>query len=234
MPKDPSHAAGGSYNSPPFSIEKNYQIELVRKAIHFCSLSIPIVYFFVSRSTALTILIPLTAAFFIVDVARYYHPGIAQWFASTFGWLLRSHEQDIVKKRLNGATYMLLSAIICVLLFPKLITVTAFAILIISDTTAALVGRKFGRHRFFTKTREGSVAFFVSSIAVVAVTPKFGGSLGEYLIGIVGGAVGTVIEAFSIHVDDNLSVPIAIGATMWLLYTAFYPSLEITKFAYAF
>ncbi len=230
MPTD-SHASDGSSRSAPSSIEENYRVELFRKAIHLSSLSIPIIYFFVSRSTALTILVPLTAAFFIVDIARYYHPGIARWFYSTFGWLLRPHEQDEKTKRLNGATYMLLSATICVLIFPKLITITAFAILLISDTTAALVGRKFGSHPFLRKTREGSIAFFISSVAVVAVTPKFDYSFGEFLIGIVAGGVGTFIEALSIYVDDNLSIPIAISITMWVLYTAFYPALDVAKFA---
>lgn len=203
------------------TVDESYYVELIRKGIHFCSLSIPVVYFFVSKSTALFILVPLAAAFLIVDIARYYHPRTAAWFYSTFGWLLRSREQDAVRKRLNGATYVLLSAILCVLVFPKIITVTAFAILIISDSLAALVGRKFGKRPFFNKTVEGTLAFFLSATVVVLLAPKLTNQLGEYIIGIVGGAVGAFVEAVSIKIDDNLTIPVSIGLTMWLLYEMF-------------
>ena len=146
---------------------------------------------------------------------------------------MRTHEQDAKKKRLNGATYVLLSATICVLFFPKLITITAFTILIVSDSTAALVGKKFGNRPFFKKTRMGSLAFFISSLLVVAVTPKFEGSWGEYVIGIAGGVVGTFIEALSVDIDDNLSIPVAICMTMWVLYLIFYPSVVMEILASA-
>jgi dolichol kinase len=215
-------------NSLP-TVEEHYHVEFIRKGIHFCSLSIPVVYYFIEKSTALTILVPLTSAFLIVDIARYYHAPTSAWFYSTFGWLLRSREQDARRKSLNGATYILLSAILCIVVFPKLITVTAFAILIISDSVAALVGRKFGKRPLFKKTAEGTMAFFLSAVVVVLLAPKVENQLGEYIIGILGGAVGAIVEAMSIRVDDNLSIPVSIGITMWVLYTFFYPTLHLSS-----
>jgi len=216
-------------SQPLPSVEASYGTEVVRKSIHFLSLSIPIIYYFVSKSTALLLLIPVATAFFVIDVARYYHQPTAAWFYRTFGWLLRPKEQDSTAKRLNGATYVLLSAALCVFVFPKLLTITAFTMLIISDSIAALVGRKIGKRPFFKKTLEGSLGFFVSAVVVVFLTPKATYGAGEYLIGIVGGAVGAVVEAISIDIDDNLSIPVAIGFTMWLLYYLMYPSLDLTK-----
>jgi len=210
------------------SVEESYRVELIRKGIHFCSLSIPVVYYFIEKSTALMILVPLTFAFLVVDLARYYHGPTAAWFYATFGWLLRTREQDHARKRLNGATFVLLSAIICIIIFPKIITVTAFAVLIISDSVAALVGRKFGKRPLFKKTTEGTLAFFLSAIVVVMLSPKLEYHFGEYVIGVVGGAVGAVVEAVSIKLDDNLTIPISIGITMWMLYAIFYPSIELS------
>ncbi len=206
--------------------EKNidYSAELIRKGIHLCSLSIPVIYYFISREMALKILVPLTAAFFVVDLLRYYHQPTARIFYKLFGWLLRTHEQNHAVKRLNGATYVLISATICVLIFPKLITITSFAILIISDSTAALIGRRYGKRRFFRKSMEGSTAFFISALVVSFVTPKLFYTPIEYGIAACAAVVGTVIEALSIHIDDNLSIPISIGVVMWVLYNAFYPS----------
>lgn len=200
-----------------------YRHELVRKAIHLTSLSIPVIYFFISKQLALTLLIPMTAAFIIVDVARYYFAPVSEWFYRWFGWLLRRHEQDEKKKRLNGATNVLISACLCVLLFPKLITVTAFAILIVSDSTSALVGRRFGKRRFFDKSLEGSIAFFVSAVLVVFVAPKVAFHPLEYVIGIVAAGVGAIVEAISMKVDDNISIPIAVGLVMWGLYAVVMP-----------
>lgn len=205
----------------------DYRSELVRKAIHLSSLSIPIIYFLIPRSTALLILIPLTAAFLITDIARYYHEPTARWYYRWFGWLLRQHEQDAVARRLNGATNILLSAVVCVALFPKIITVNAFAILIVSDTTSALVGRRFGRTRFLGKTLEGTLAFFLSAVAVVAIAPKFGSSALEYGLWIVGSAVGAVTEASIRRIDDNIAVPLVIGIVLWIFYLLFFPSLDL-------
>ncbi|MGB2868834.1 MAG: diacylglycerol/polyprenol kinase family protein [Bacteroidota bacterium] len=203
-----------------------YRHELVRKAIHLTSLSIPVIYYFISRSNALWLLVPVTAAFVIVDVARYYFPPVTEWFYSWFGWLLRRREQDSTKKRLNGATNVLISACLCVLLFPKIITVTAFAILIISDSTSALIGRRFGKHRFFDKSLEGSIAFFISAIVVVLLAPKVTSHPLEYVIGVVAAAFGAVVESLSIKIDDNISIPLVVGLVMWGLYAVLLPAVS--------
>ncbi len=211
-------------------IDSDYRVELVRKAIHFCSLSIPIGYFFVPRSVALIIFIPLTLAFLLVDVARYYHRPIQEWFYKWFGWLLRKHESDDKKKRLNGASYVLISATICILVFPKIIAITSFAILIICDLTAALVGKRFGKHRFFGKTLEGSLGFFASGVIVILFTPKVGYESTEYAIGMLSVALGTVIESMSVEVDDNLSIPLTVGLALWIMYHYFLPGLNVYSF----
>ncbi len=206
----------------------NYRSELVRKAIHLCSLSIPVIYSFISRSTALTILIPLTAAFIAVDLSRYSIPAVSRWFYRWFGWLLRRHEQENGRRRLNGASNVLIAATLSILIFPKLIAINAFAILIISDTTSALIGRRFGKHRFLGKSLEGSLAFFVSAMVVVLVAPKVQCLPAEYAIGAVAAAIGAVVEAASIHIDDNLSIPVSIGFTLWALYALALPALNLT------
>jgi len=209
------------------NVDHSYSTELLRKAIHLCSLSIPVIYYFIPKSTALTILLPLTAAFLLTDVARFLHRPTGKLFHSLFGWLLRARERKQDAKRLTGATYVLLSATICVWLFPKLITVTAFTILIISDTSAALIGRKFGKQEFLKKTREGAIAFLVSALIVVAFTPKVAYLPLEYVIGGIAALIGTVAESFSTIIDDNLSIPLSIGLSLWLMYIVFLPHLNV-------
>ena len=206
-----------------------YKNEVVRKAIHIFSLSIPTIYFFISKQFAICLLAPITAAFISVDIARYYIPPIAQWFYHWFGWLLRRHETNVRKKRLNGASNVLISSLLSVLLFPKIIAINAITILIISDTTSALVGRRFGRHRFLAKSLEGSLAFFISAVLVVLVAPKIDRLPMEYIIGFIAAAIGTVVEALPIKIDDNLSIPLAVGFSLWALYAWLLPAVNLLR-----
>jgi len=208
-------------------IEQSYAGEVVRKGIHLCSLSIPLGYHYLEKSTTLSILLPVTAAFVLTDAARLFLPTVAALYHRFFGWLMRSHERDQAAPRLNGATYVLLSACFCIWIFPKTVAITAFAILIVSDTVAALVGRKYGKRPFLAKTLEGTSAFLVTAMVVVAVSPKVEALPAEYFIGFAGAIVGAVVEAVSTVIDDNLTIPLSIGGTMWLLYVIILPGVEV-------
>ena len=115
---------------------------------------------------------------------------------------------------------MLISACICILIFPKIIAITAFSILIISDTASALIGRRFGKNHFLDKSFEGTLAFIASALVVVVIAPKVSGSWLEYLPGFAAAFIGGIIEAMSVRlrVDDNFSVPVSIGIIMWIGY----------------
>lgn len=206
----------------------NYRDELVRKLIHLFSLSIPVIYYFIPTSVSIIILAVLTVIALLIDLGRFISSSFAVIFYKTFGFLLREHELDKKKKNLTGASYVLISALICAIIFPKVIFVTAFAILIISDTMAALVGRKFGEHKFLRKSFEGTFAFFISASIVVLLTPKVGNYFLEYIIGIIAALVGALVENISYgFVDDNLAIPLSVGLTMWILYLLIFPHLPL-------
>ena len=206
----------------------HYRDELVRKLIHLFSLSIPIIFYLIPSSTSIKILAALTIFALIVDGGRFISKSFAQLFYKLFGFLLRKHELDNEKKNLTGATYVLISALICALLFPKVIFVTAFTILIISDTMAALIGRKFGKRKFLRKSFEGTFSFFLSASIVVIFTPKIGNFPLEYVIGFIAAFIGAIVENVSYGIaDDNLTIPLSVGLTMWGLYLIFYPNLEL-------
>jgi len=206
-----------------------YKDELFRKLIHLFSLSIPIIYYFITTEAAAIILGIVAAFALIIDLGRYLHPETGKIFYKIFGFLLREHELDHKKKNLNGATYVLISALISVLIFPKVIFISAFSILIISDSAAALIGRKFGKRKFLSKSLEGTLTFFVSACIVILFTPKISGFIEEYLIGFIAAFVGAIVENISFKlVDDNLSIPLSVGFTMWGLYLALLPNLELT------
>lgn len=212
----------------PRQTDITYEVEVARKSIHLLSLSIPVIYLFVPRTLALEMCVPVTLFAIAVDFGRHYIPPLQHWFNRFFGWLLRRHESDEKKKSLNGATALLISASLCIFIFPKFLAIIGFFILIICDLAAALIGKKFGRHKFIGKSLEGSAAFFVSGAAVIFIAPLFlargvQNPFLEYGFGLVAVAAAAVVEATPIPIDDNLTVPFTVCTVMWALYTLFIP-----------
>lgn len=94
------------------------------------------------------------------------------------------------------------------------------------DSLAALVGARYGRHRyrvFETKSLEGSAAMFVGSLAALGLSLVYfsylyGFSLGSQLISILTvAAVATVAEAISPKGLDNIAVPLTCALTYVLM-----------------
>jgi dolichol kinase len=200
-----------------------YKQELLRKSIHLMSLSIPISYIFLTKETMLYIFIPFALAITLFDVLSQRVKFFSKLLLKFFGKMLRPHELR-GEGTFNGATWVIISAAICVAIFPKVIMITGFTILIISDLSAALIGRKFGKSPLFDKTWEGTVSFIITAIIIVLIYYSASSLPNSYLVaGIIGAIVGGFVGAVSkvIKVDDNLSIPISVGIVM-LICEYFY------------
>jgi dolichol kinase len=175
--------------------------ELSRKLLHLGSLVVPFLYIAFDRNTTLFICGFMFLAALAGEVSRAFIPSLNAFFLSAFNGVTREHE----KEKLLGATYLTASSFLALLLFPLNIAVSCMLYLVLGDTFAALVGRKFGRHRFSKKSWEGSFAFFIVS---------FLSSL--YFIGLplsfLGALTATITEAYSDK--DNLTVPLISGAVL--------------------
>lgn len=196
-----------------------YDQEVLRKVIHFCSLIMPLAYAFVELKWILSIIVPITLLSMILDLASKKNKHLKWLRDKLFGKMLRPHEREN-KFTFNGATWVFIAASLTFIIFPKVIAVTAFSILIISDVAAALIGRKYGRIKIFeTKSVEGTMAFIVSAGIVVSLYALlFGAPLSFYYVGFVAAFVGGIVEAASkkLKIDDNLTIPMSIGTVMWL------------------
>jgi dolichol kinase len=197
-----------------------YRSEVLRKGIHLLSLSIPVIYSVISQATALWILVPLACLFVAIDILGHKEGWVRNTMLRYFEPVMRNHELKVDDVRLNGASHVLIAACASVWLFPKIIAITAFSILIISDICAALVGRRFGSHRFLDKSLEGTLAFAVSAIGVVLVIASISSApLSFVVIGAFASIVGALVENISprLRLDDNISIPGSVGVTMHVL-----------------
>lgn len=186
-----------------------YNAELARKAIHFSSLVFPAAVYYLPLGTSQRALLLLALISLVVDAVRLYEPHVRRVFYFLFGRLLREHERF----NLLGSTYMLLAALICVRAFDKPKAVLALAFLVVGDTVAALVGRRYGRTKILDKSLEGSSACFVSCLLVGWAYP--GNDLSWIMIG-VGALAATLFELLPVPMDDNLRIPLSAGFAMSL------------------
>lgn len=197
-----------THKSEPGQISFNQ--ELVRKATHMGALVIPGGYYFLGldRGDMLWFMIPIALTMVLLDISR-----LRGWFfwnkfgVFLIGRMIRSHEQD---GDFTGATYILLSFCSTIALFDKPIAIAAMAFIIVGDSFAAVVGRKFGKHRFWGgKSFEGSLACLVGTLIVASVVPSI-----SLQITLLGAVIATVTEAAPFGIDDNVSVPLLSGLTM--------------------
>ena len=141
---------------------------------------------------------------------RYCIPIITQLLC----WFDRDHEQLPGK----GAFFYLLSATLCLLIFPQKIAFAAILFLGVADGTASLVGRNSKlQYRHSNKTIEGSVA---GACAGIAVTGFF---LLPMLVSIIAAIVTMVVESFDYppYLDDNLLTPLIFGGIAQYIGFAF-------------
>lgn len=197
----------------------SYHSELGRKSIHLSSLGIPAVYLNIDHVTGIGILLAMTLVSLVIDVARYYHTPTRLLLTRLVGPLLRAHEADQGKFTLTGATWVLIAATLTLGAFPTIVGVTAFTVLIVSDTSAALLGRRFGRRPFLDKSLVGTLAFAISGMAVVVFYGLLYQMPMAYLAwGAVASVVSSVVEAGSVrlHMDDNITIPFSFAVTLML------------------
>ncbi len=202
------------------SAQITYASEIARKGIHLASLLIPIIYLQLDHWTGIVILCAITAASLLIDVLLHVHAGSRQLLLALVGPLLRQHELREDRFHLTGASWVLIAATLTFLVFPTTIAVTAFSVLIVSDTFAALIGRRYGQREFIDKSLVGSVAFAVSAFVVVAAWQAlFSLPSSFFIAGAIASVAAAIAEAASsrLRLDDNIAIPCSYGIVHWLM-----------------
>ncbi len=190
-----------------------YTQELWRKGTHLGALIIPASYYLLdlSKTGMLSIMVPITLFVLLLDVSRLRNWPLWRIIAAPFwGGMIRKHE---AAGKLTGASFILMSVCLSVLLFSKPIAVCSLAFIIVGDTFAAIIGRPWGKHRFGDKSIEGSLGCLAGTLIVACFAPEI-----PLSIGIPGAVAATLVEAAPWRYDDNITVPLISGTAMTLLY----------------
>ncbi|MCX6827354.1 MAG: hypothetical protein NTV06_08870 [candidate division Zixibacteria bacterium] len=190
--------------------------ELLRKLTHIFALVIPLGYYFLqlNKLEALEIMIPIALGMIIIDIARLRQWRLWHFLRGVMAPIIREHE---LKGDFTGASYILITSCFVIAMFSKPVALASLAFIMAGDPPAAIIGRKFGCHRFKNKSLEGSLAFLVVAVLVALAAPDL-----PLMLGLIGAVAATITEALSFNVDDNATAPLVSGLIMELLTVALY------------
>jgi len=119
----------------------------------------------------------------------------------------------------------LAAALMVTLVFSRIPAAGALAIMLLGDAFAALIGRRFGRHRAVNgKSWEGFAAFVIFGSLGAFAAGFFGGAGAGYWLPVLPAALaGALVELFQkqLRADDNFTIPLAAGAVLQFLPLCF-------------
>jgi len=187
--------------------------ELARKAFHMSSASLPLLVWVAPRWLALSVLLPTAAMAVAVDWTRLRYRGPRYLFLRYTRRMLRHHERH----RFAGATYMAVAYATALVLYPKPIAVAAMLFNGFGDAAAALIGKRFGRHRTaWGKSWEGFAAGLAVNLAVGLTISSLSTGF-PALAAVAGGTAAAVLEFLDLPIDDNVRVTLGGGGVATLV-----------------
>jgi dolichol kinase len=195
------------YANAPTAEQFSIKRELRRKSIHLGMIIAPVWVYFTPDTVGLLGLIIATSVTVVVDLLRLSDHRFRKFFLFFFQSMIRRHEEG----HILGATYFMIAALLSVIAFDKQIAISALSFLVIGDTAAAIVGKKWGTAAYWGKSLHGSFACFAVSLAIGAFT------LGDIRVAAFGAVAAAVAEALPVPMDDNMRVPIFSGLVMQLV-----------------
>jgi dolichol kinase len=181
---------------------------VLRKGWHLLGLAFPAPYYFglFSKTTTLIMVGSAAAVSIIIEVLRFKSEVTARVFAATFRRLLRAEEY----RTLNATVPYLVASFLALLILPKTIAWVALVYLALGDVAAQVVGTTLGHVRLRAgKTLEGTLGCLGICFAV-------GCFFVDWRLALAGAAAAATAELLSRGWVDNLTIPIAAGAAMWL------------------
>jgi len=147
-------------------------------------------------------------------------------------WAIRWYRKSMMPEELETyvASTPLVLSFVPFLFAPFPIFASVALITSVSDAAASLIGKKYGKHKFFEKsekTVEGYIAGFVSTFILVFLTTIIYNTLMPVDLGTilvmasVASLIFLMIDIFAKGINDNILNPILTGFGMWAIILIF-------------
>lgn len=197
-----------------------------RSLFHFTAAVVGVATVALIRSHALVVMIAVAFVIYAwsMETGRRLSPRMNEWLMRLYSHVSHPHE----RYRINSATWYATALVILAFVASRPATMASLAVLGVADPVAALVGRRWGRHRFSTgRSLEGMLAFIVSGTLVAMIALSLAGGvppLQLVVLSLVAGIVGAIVELVTTRLDDNLTIPVAVGGAVTVV-AAILPAL---------
>jgi dolichol kinase len=207
----PVAADGAHVVAAPAPRRGGMRRELLRKSFHMSSMALPLFAWAAPRTLGLAVLLPLAVTAVVVDSVRLRFRGPRYLFLRATRTMLRHHE----RRGFAGATYMAVAYAAALAVFPQPIAVAGMLYNALGDAMAALVGKRFGRHRTaWGKSWEGYAAGMATSLAVGFAVPGI-----PPAAAVIGAVAASTLEFLPLPLDDNVRVTLGGALACWLAAT---------------
>lgn len=194
-------------------------LQLPRRMVHMSmGVVIALVYhFFLTHERAIYILGTSACVVYIIEQIRTSYPEYMAKFDVVFKHIFRAEEQ---LKESAGVPYIM-ALLLTILSFPKPLSLVAILTLAIADPLSAIIGIKYGKHKWAVgKSIEGSAAFFFSTLIISTTillhfTDAYWGWV--FLLTFTSSFIISGFELIPLRIDDNLTIPLFTAFTLWIL-----------------
>jgi dolichol kinase len=185
--------------------------ELLRKAIHISGFAVPLTCLHLSNIRLVyTTLFLVAMTYATSEIARTKGTNFPIFSTITRKAAGSDHKiNQFITSPISFVTGMLLT----LLIFPVNMAYASIAVLTLGDGFACVFGKSFGKTSLFfnrEKKLEGTICGFTCAFlgAVLFVSP---------LKALVAAAAGMLAECLPSTIDDNFIVPLAAGASLFML-----------------
>ena len=214
---NPIEAAWGADAAAPVAAQPVVRpTNYARSAFHFGSAAVGFAAVTLLHSRAWIVLPPGIFALYAwtLEGARRLSPRLNDRLMRFYAPVAHPRERHHV----NSATWFGTALVLLALFATRPGMIAGVAVLGVADPVAGLVGRRWGRHRIRAgRSIEGTAAFFVSGTLAAAIALACvggGGGPSIFLLAPIAALSGALVELWSTRLDDNFTIPVAVGAVV--------------------
>ena len=208
----------------PVSLATRHDLQLGRRLFHLLNgVSVATAYAVLfTHEQVVHIFGTIACIVYIVDRVRIAYPEVvARHMPSVNKFLVRAEEEFRESAMIPYAIAVLLT----ILTVPKPAALVAVYTLAIADPAAAVVGITWGRRKISqSKSLEGSAAFFAATLLIA--TYVLGEMTGASAASVAAASImialaASACELLPLRIDDNLTIPLFVGFTTWVVAAMF-------------